>query len=417
MRLGDLGRPVGHTDRRVLRRLRWAKVTDVPERALRRLGLIMTNHTWGVDKSHFDAPGGTATIVSQGFGFMTHKAGGDANDGELNAWWNDAKGHRDDLLLGAYWVLYPGHGASAGDAFLARLDSQCPGWRDGPFILQLDCEEWQSDPSTMPRLGDIRACALRLRALMPKLVPIVYAPHWAYGNTLSGLGFPLWSSSYTTAKGTASAIYPGDSYSGWASYSGIVPAIAQFSSTATVAGDSTTDVNCFKGTQAELSALLAPGWGLDMTTVDLTQGALDAIAARLFGLSKQSDGTPTSTAGNMWNQGIPNPFHPELPAPHRTVAWQLLEDLATAVVKLQADVASVKANPATVDTVALAAALAPQITGMTQAEIEAALEAAVRDLVHPPPAAEGEFLETPVHDATADDFTRRARQERQPGIQ
>jgi hypothetical protein len=386
----------------------------------------MTDHLWGLDKSHFDSATGTATIVSQGFGFMTHKAGGDAPDAELGAWWADAKPHRADILLGAYWVLYPGHGAGAGDSFLARLDAVCDGWRDGPFILQLDCEEWNGDTGTMPRLVDIRACANRLRTLAPKLMPIVYAPKWAYGNTLNGLGFPLWSSSYTTAKGAASAIYPGDSYAGWTAYSGIVPTIAQFSSTATVAGDSTSDVNCFKGTQSQLSSLLAPGWEtLDMTTVDLSQTALDAIADRLFGMSKQSDGTPTSTAGNaVLDQGTPDGLDPTgARQPH----WKVVQNLGAAVGQLQADVAALAANQVhpVVDATALAAALAPLINNLSQADLESAIEAAVRDIVAPKagnqmPALDlpsGDTEGAPLFDATADEVTRRLRQERQADIQ
>jgi hypothetical protein len=387
----------------------------------------MTDHTWGLDKSHFDSPGGTSTIVAEGFGFMTHKAGGDANDGELGAWWSNALPYRSQILLGAYWVLYPGHGSGAGDSFLARLDSQCPGWRDGPFILQLDCEEWGGDPGTMPHLSDIRACANRLRALAPKLMPIVYAPHWAYGDTLSGLGFPLWSSSYTTAKGAASAIYPGDSYSGWAAYGGIVPSIAQFSSTATVAGDSTSDVNCFKGTPQQLSALLAPGWEtVAVATLDNDDKAYIAqqIAAVTAYDAPQTDGTPTSKIGRLgWGQGVPDGGDP---AGGRQSAWEVLQNLGVAVRKLAADVAALKAAPPQVDTAALAAALAPLIGTPTQADLQAADEAAIRDLVAPNPASQAPAIDTPqgsgdestpLHDATADDLTKRLRQGRQGGIQ
>jgi hypothetical protein len=384
----------------------------------------MTDHTWGVDKSHYDPAGGTARIVAEGFGFLVHKGGGDSDDAEMGAWWNDAKGHRDDLLLGAYWVLYPGHGASAGDAFVARLDSQCPGWRDGPFILQLDCEEWGGNPATKPGLGDIRACALRLRTLAPKLVPIVYAPHWAYGDTLSGLGFPLWSSSYTSAKGTAAAIYPGDSYSGWAAYGGIVPSIAQFSSTATVAGDSTTDVNCFKGTQAQLVALLAPGWETDMALEAADKTWIQQQIAAVTAFDKpQDDGTPTSKIGRLaLTQGVPDGTNPD---GDRAQAWEVLRNLGVAVRAVAADVAYIKANPAQIDVQALAAALDPLIDGATVTP--EAIQAAIRSLVDGPAPVGNQTPSfdlphpaddaTPLHDATADDVTRRLRQERQQHIQ
>jgi hypothetical protein len=215
---------------------------------------------WGWDASHYDAVPSAAKVYGEGFRFMTHKAGGDKDDAELAAWWTAMKGYRDRMLLGAYWVQYPGNATGRADAFLARLDSQCPGWRDGPFILQVDCEIWGGDTSTKPGLTDIRAFCQRLAAKMPKLRPIVYAPKWAYADGLTGLGFPLWASSYVTGTGAASTLYPSDSSTRWGSYSGQVPAVLQFSSSATIAGQTTCDANAYRGTLEQLTALLAPGW-------------------------------------------------------------------------------------------------------------------------------------------------------------
>lgn len=203
--------------------------------------------------------------MAEGFSFFTHKAGGDANDAEIATWWNGVKGTDPaKVLLGAYWVLYPGHGAGAGDAFADRLDATCPGWGNRPFILQLDCEEWNGDSGTVPSKSEIQACANRLMQRAPKLRPIVYAPKWVYGNSLSGLGFPLWASNYSSASGgTASGIYAGiggDNSSKWGAYSGQTPAILQFTSSATIAGQSTCDANAYRGTFEQLRALVAPGW-------------------------------------------------------------------------------------------------------------------------------------------------------------
>jgi GH25 family lysozyme M1 (1,4-beta-N-acetylmuramidase) len=226
----------------------------------------MTVYGW--DASHYDAVPSGARVVSEGFGFMTHKAGGDADDPELAAWWSAMKGQRGRLLLGAYWVLYPGSASSRADAFLARLDSQCPGWRDGPFILQADCEKWNGDASTVPGKADIKTFCDRLVAKVPKLRPIVYAPQWVYEDSLAGLEYPLWASSYVTGTGSAAALYPGDSSSRWDAYSGQTPAILQFTSSATIAGQTTSDANAYRGTPAQLTALLAPGWTED--DVELT---------------------------------------------------------------------------------------------------------------------------------------------------
>jgi hypothetical protein len=239
---------------------------------------------FGWDSSHYDAPDQHAA-VAEGFQFLTHKAGGDADDGELSAWWNVMKPYRDRVMLGAYWVQYPGNPLGRADAFVARLDSQCAGWRDGPFILQVDCEIWGGDLSTRPGLSDIRAFCNRLRWHMPKLLPIVYAPKWAYdlsGVPLNGLGFPLWASAYVSGSGSASKLYPGDNAARWNAYSGQVPAVLQFTSSATIAGQTTCDANAFRGSLAQLQAKLAPGWVAsigadDMSAADAQQGILDAF--------------------------------------------------------------------------------------------------------------------------------------------
>jgi GH25 family lysozyme M1 (1,4-beta-N-acetylmuramidase) len=233
----------------------------------------MTIYGW--DASHYDQVPNAARVVSEGFAFMTHKAGGDASDAELGAWWAATRSQRGKLLLGAYWVLYPGNPAGWADAFLARLDSQCPGWRDGPFILQADCEKWNGDSSTVPGKADIRAFCDRLSSRVPKLNPIVYAPKWVYGDRLAGLGYPLWASSYVLGSGSASHLYPGDSSSRWDAYSGQTPAILQFTSSATIAGQTTCDANAYRGTLAQLQDLVAPGWKAE-EDVNLTDKYGDA---------------------------------------------------------------------------------------------------------------------------------------------
>jgi hypothetical protein len=219
----------------------------------------MTIYGW--DKSHYDGAGGNARAVREGFSFITHKAGGDADDRELAPWWADAsKISPDECLLGAYWVLCPGNPVHRADQFVARLDRQCPGWRDRPFILQIDCERWRGKASTVPSRADIEAFCDRLHARMPKLRALVYAPKWVYHHMLDGLPYPLWASSYVHGSGPASKLYPGDHSARWGAYSGQVPAVLQFTSQATIAGQTTCDANAFRGSLAQLTALVAPGW-------------------------------------------------------------------------------------------------------------------------------------------------------------
>jgi len=280
----------------------------------------------GWDMSVWDDPG-IGNAIDQGVSFITHKAGGDRDDPELAAWWAGIRGHRDRLLVGAYWVLYPGHPTARADAFLARLDDQCPGWRDGPFILQVDCERWNNDPATVPGRAEIAAFCDRLVAQMPKLRPIVYAPKWVYENSLDGLKYPTWASNYVPGSGSARALYPGDSSARWAPYSGEVPAILPYSSSAVIGGQSTSDADAYRGTLAQLTALVAPGWSEDVNVDDLINNTAP-------------DGTPPATPLGHWalSQGIKDGTLNG----QRVAAWQAIQNLGTQLVAARADVAALQ---------------------------------------------------------------------------
>jgi hypothetical protein len=242
-------------------------------------GKETTMTIYGSDASHYDGPD-FRRAIADGLSFFTHKAGGDALDAELGPWWQLMAPHRTQVLLGAYWVLYPGTPVARADAFLARLDAVCPGWRDGPFILQVDCEKWGGNSATVPPRTDIKAFCDRLAAKAPGLRPIVYGPKWVYGDTLTGLGYPLWASAYVTGgSGTPQALYPGDSSSKWAAYSGQTPAVLQFTDAAVIAGQTTCDANAFRGSLAQLTALVAPGW--EITDMALDDRDAQVIASKL----------------------------------------------------------------------------------------------------------------------------------------
>jgi len=219
---------------------------------------------FGWDMSHFDAPG-IGSAIDEGIAFLTHKAGGDKDDAELAAWWSGVRGlDPARVLLGAYWVLYPGNPTGRASLFIDRLDAACPGWRDRPFLLQVDCEKWNGDAGTVPSKADITVFCTALTMLAPKLHPVVYAPKWVYGNSLTGLNYPLWASAYVLGTGGFKSLYPGDGSSRWAAYSGQTPAILQFTSSASIGGQTTCDANAFRGTFDDLVALAAPGWSPDM---------------------------------------------------------------------------------------------------------------------------------------------------------
>jgi hypothetical protein len=333
---------------------------------------------FGWDQSHFDGPG-IGGAVAEGISFITHKAGGDRDDPELGAWWSGVRGlDPAKVLLGAYWVLLPGSPTARADAFISRLDGQCPGWRLRPFILQLDCEKWNGDQGTVPGKADIQTFCARLRGHAPKLRPIVYAPSWVYGDSLTGLGYPLWASRYVTGTGGFKSLYPGDNSSKWNSYSGQVPAILQYTSSATIGGQTTCDANAYRGTLAQLQALVAPGWEADMP---LTNADADVI------LQRDAIQNPSQRADAATN-------------PTTTVSWALadtwaqvygLRDQVAALGKSLTAAITALAGKDQVDEQALAAALAPGVaaavlsglpTGgdpVSQDEVTAAVKAAFHD--------------------------------------
>jgi hypothetical protein len=288
---------------------------------------------FGSDVSHYDGAD-TRPMFSDGIVFQTHKAGGDKDDAELGSWWGYVKGYRSTVLLGAYWVLYPGDPTGRADKFIARLDSQCPGWRDGPFILQADCEKWNGDSSTAPNVSEVNAFCDRLVAKLPKLRPIGYLPDWVYGD-ISKFKYPLWSSKYVDGAGHYKALYPGDSSSKWAAYGGRSPSILQYSSSATIANQTTCDANAFRGTLTELTELLAPGWAEE----DLVTAYDDCLAAlkEFHKSTEQKSGYPESVVGNRAGvQGVPNPFR----AGETTNQYKVIGEIGTRLLQVQADLAT-----------------------------------------------------------------------------
>jgi hypothetical protein len=209
---------------------------------------------------------------------------------------------------------------------------------------------------------------------MPKLRPIVYAPEWVYGDTLDGLRYPLWASRYVTGAGPASKLYPGDSSPRWAAYSGQTPAILQFTSSATIVGQTTCDANAYRGTLAQLTALIAPGWEDDVTKDELMAGL-----AEYFGATKQpaeKGGLPESKIGHDASvQGVPDTIDGGT-----TYLYQLIGKIGALTkgiaAKLDVPVSEVLAAVGNVDDQVLAS-LAD--AGRSDEEVASALRAALGD--------------------------------------
>lgn len=246
---------------------------------------------FGLDCSHFD---GTLTLAdlkraaAEGIAFFTHKLGEglgaeDATQSTALAAARDA-GIR---VLGGYWFLHGNlNPITEAQACIAMADKDEPWWRTFPgWVWQADAE---TSPTGLPSPAHVKAFADALSRQTQKTV-LVYASHGQYGNTLNGLGHPLWNANYpSNAQKPFKDLYPGDSYAGWSSYSGQVPAIAQFASSATVAGKKTCDVNAFRGTIDELLTLIGVKPTVseedDMPTADEIAAAIWAYRSKEPGL-------------------------------------------------------------------------------------------------------------------------------------
>lgn len=207
----------------------------------------------------------------EGIRFFTHKATEGTRTKHLGLASAIANARRAGIdLVGAYVVVRtPGNGGHGGiDAqaqyLINYVDTAVPDWRELPgWFWQVDLEHWSENgqvyDAVAPGLGV--AMAGSLRSLTRKQI-VLYAPQWAYGNTIAGQD-PLWASSYVNGTGTVTDLYPGDSSPRWGAYSGRTPTFLQFSSRATIGGQPQCDANAFRGSYDQLRSLIMGDGMLD----------------------------------------------------------------------------------------------------------------------------------------------------------
>jgi GH25 family lysozyme M1 (1,4-beta-N-acetylmuramidase) len=216
---------------------------------------------FGCDASDFDwgrGPMDVAAMYADGIRWLTHKATEGTSTRHVN--YGRALTRARDAgipVLGAYHVVRSvGALSSQVKAFTAYLDQATPWWRSHPnFLLQVDLERWPYD-DVAGSTGT--AFAEQLAGATGKTV-IIYASKGQYGNGLGG-SRPLWNAAYPSgASGHYRELYPGDNGFGWQSYSGRVPVMWQYTSSATIGGQHGCDANAYRGTLAQLLALAAGG--------------------------------------------------------------------------------------------------------------------------------------------------------------
>jgi hypothetical protein len=220
----------------------------------------MTMTLFGWDASDFDhARGMRASHIqaaaSEGIRFFTHKIteGTHVTHQQCGA---KLAAARDSGIpyLGAYIVVRTSPTIAAQvDYALAALDRQAPWWRTWPgWFWQVDLEKWSYDQVAAAR-GPAMCAELERRGRHRALL---YAPRWAYGDSILGTD-PLWASDYgSNAIGTFRSLYPGDASTRWRAYSGRTPVVLQYGSRATIGGQQTCDANAFRGSLTDFATLI-----------------------------------------------------------------------------------------------------------------------------------------------------------------
>jgi hypothetical protein len=276
---------------------------------------------YGIDASDYDwsrGPVDVAAMVSDGISFLSHKATEATITRHVHLADALNRGRAAGLrVLGAYHVVRSSPSVSAQVSyFFAYLDSAVPWWRAWPgFILQVDLEKWQYDPVTTPEAPDrfrtaaraamtegqlLRAAgtgasfAAELRARKPpSAYVIVYASKGQYGDSLTGIGSPLWNANYPSSRfAPYRSLYPGDGGVGWATYSGQTPLLWQYASSATIGSQPGCDINAYRGSLSQLLTTLTAG------TAPVLQADLDQIARAVWTMNLGPAGK-TQATGNM----------------------------------------------------------------------------------------------------------------------
>jgi Glycosyl hydrolases family 25 len=221
---------------------------------------------FGRDASNFDD-----SVNFTGLGFFTHKSteGTGVVHDRFGARLNAARA-AGVPVLGAYHVVRTGNLSAQLSFWLRYLDAHTPWWRHHPhWIMQIDAEKWPYDAVSASTVKQFAALVTRSRV---HGFVVTYASRGQYGDTLRGIGTPLWNADY---RGSSGGSYPGDrwtssrgSSAGWAPYSGRTPVFLQYT-------DTPYDRDAYRGGLDQLRALTSGG--TPVTTLDSTRKYPDGV--------------------------------------------------------------------------------------------------------------------------------------------
>lgn len=220
-------------------------------------------NVWGWDASDYDwqrGPMDLGAAARDGIQFFTHKA--TEATSTRHRFYGEALRRARDAgipILGAYHVVRSGPAVSAQvDYFVSYMDSQTPWWRSWPdWFIQVDLEKWEYD-KVPAHIGEAFADMVEQRTGRKA---VIYASRGQYGNELNGTSHLLWNANYgTNPEDHYQDVYAargGDSGPGWVSYSGRMPIIWQYGSRTRIGSQNICDANAFRGTLAQLRALIS----------------------------------------------------------------------------------------------------------------------------------------------------------------
>lgn len=350
---------------------------------------------FGWDTSHYDDKDGLdlATMLrarSEGIVLVTAKVGeGGTYDDPADAATLEHAHDAGITLLGGYYVVRTparvGVSLAAQAAHYVRLlDQQLPWWRYFPgWFNQVDLELWPYDDVSAAdgiELGE------RVEASTGR-VTVMYASRGQYGDRLAGWHGPLWNANYPSSRRAGfKDLYPGDGYAGWARYSGREPDLCQYASSATIAGKTTCDANAFRGTLAELTALLTRGSTVTDTPVQIDMHQLLTTPAFPYAVPASPGHpavVPKDSLGTTW---LGTARDAEDARAQSVANSASLAELETAVATLQASVDAMRGTPVADRLDAMDARLAevlallqapggPPAAGLTEADVERAVHA------------------------------------------
>jgi len=287
--------------------------------------------TFGLDLSHHQDLGlDLARARREGIEFVFLKAteGATFVDSEFAA--NLAEARAAGQLVAAYHYVRSNAGASAQVAHIQKVIPTSV-----PVIPDVEANSGA--------IGLTRDLVDRLRAA-GYTVPLLYLPRWYWTQigspSLAGLP-PLWSSRYPdNTIGTISDEWADVPATYWTGYGGLDVAVLQFTSSAAIAGHQPLDANAYRGTRAQLAALLGGGVEDDMTPEQ--DNMLRSVYAAMFMRWDPAAKTHVLTNPTQGDQSLIN-----------------------RLAELQVNARTLVGRPAAdVDELALAAALAPLLPDM-----------------------------------------------------